>query len=535
MYRKIGRISEREFKDILDNNRIKNCPLTYDDAKRALQIYGPDERVLQGKTRKKKSKHVISFDAIPIPSDIANDHGDVTLCADIFYVNKEKYFHTISRNIKFRTIAPIKTRKKDVLLRETKAIKKLYEARGFKICDLHVDNELACIREDIRPTNLNVANADDHVPEVERSIQTVKDRVRCLWHGLPYKKVPKLLSRSMVENAVKNLNDFPAKDGVSTTISPKTIVTGAPVPDYNDMKLEFGTYAHVYKDHKIKNDNKARTTPSIALNRTGNGQGGYYFMSLVTGKKLSRKQWDLVPMLDEAIATVEAMATKQNQPIMVDGPIFEWAPGRPIDDMPAEVVPDDLDNDDDDDEILIARVDPEPEAEEADTSDAADEDKVEDSGDDSDITSTSYEPSTDEDSNQDISYDPSTDGDDMKNNITEEIYDDTDNTIKVEDVEIDDVFEETHDDAIDMFEESENIHNDESRSENNDDHDTEQRSEHDSSEDDQNSDEPTGRYNLRGARDRSYSHRFEYTMDNPANTKKLRLSIVTGSHGQSHE
>ena len=157
LYRNIDR---REFKDILDNNRIKNCPLTYDDAKRALKIYGPDERV----TRKKKSKHVVLFAAIPIPSDIANDHGDVTLCADIFYVNKEKYFHTISRKIKFCTIAPIKMRQKDILLKETNAIKNLYETRGFKVCDLHVDNELACLREDISPTNLNVANTDDHVP-----------------------------------------------------------------------------------------------------------------------------------------------------------------------------------------------------------------------------------------------------------------------------------------------------------------------------------------------------------------------------------
>ena len=82
-------------------------------------------------------------------------------------------------------------------------------------------------------------------------------------------------------------------------------------------------------------------------------------MSLVTGEKLSRKQLDLVSMPDEAIATVEAMATKQNQPIMEDGLIFEWALGRPIDDMPAEVACDDPDNDDDD--ILVAPAEPESE------------------------------------------------------------------------------------------------------------------------------------------------------------------------------
>eukprot|EP00979_Chaetoceros_neogracilis_P019304 scaffold12144_cov544-Chaetoceros_neogracile.AAC.1 len=133
LQRLIGRHSDREFEDILDNNRITNCPLTSKDAKRALAIYGTDEKILEGKTRKKKkSKHVVSFEAIPIPSAIANDHEDVTLCADIFYVNKEKYFHTISRKIKFRTVAPIKSRHQTVLLKETNAIKNLYETRGFK-------------------------------------------------------------------------------------------------------------------------------------------------------------------------------------------------------------------------------------------------------------------------------------------------------------------------------------------------------------------------------------------------------------------
>jgi hypothetical protein len=53
LYRKIGRPSEKEFKDILQNNLIRNCPVTPDDAKQALHIYGSDVATLQGKTVKK--------------------------------------------------------------------------------------------------------------------------------------------------------------------------------------------------------------------------------------------------------------------------------------------------------------------------------------------------------------------------------------------------------------------------------------------------------------------------------------------------
>ena len=63
-----------------------------DDAIRTLKIYGPD--TLKGKTTKKKSVHVISRKADTILDEILKNHGDITLCADIFYVNGEKFFHT---------------------------------------------------------------------------------------------------------------------------------------------------------------------------------------------------------------------------------------------------------------------------------------------------------------------------------------------------------------------------------------------------------------------------------------------------------
>jgi hypothetical protein len=39
----------------------------------------------------------------------------------------------------------------------------------------------------------------------------------------------------------------PAKNGVLATLSPLTIMTGGPNPDYNDMKIEFGVYAQVFE------------------------------------------------------------------------------------------------------------------------------------------------------------------------------------------------------------------------------------------------------------------------------------------------
>ena len=76
-----------------------------------------------------------------------------------------------------------------------------------------------------------VADADDHVAEVERSMRTIKERTRCLIQGLPFKRVPKKLMHEAVASANKSLNQFPARDGMSTDMSPLAIMTGAPSPN----------------------------------------------------------------------------------------------------------------------------------------------------------------------------------------------------------------------------------------------------------------------------------------------------------------
>jgi hypothetical protein len=85
LYRKIGRPDETEFDSILRRNLIRNCPVTPNDAKRALIIYGPDVAVLKGKTtRSTPAPHVPTFEAVPIPPPVLEHHSQVTLCMDFF-------------------------------------------------------------------------------------------------------------------------------------------------------------------------------------------------------------------------------------------------------------------------------------------------------------------------------------------------------------------------------------------------------------------------------------------------------------------
>jgi hypothetical protein len=257
--------------------------------------------------------------------------SNVSTSASAHTANGSPFFHTISEFIKFRTVASINNRSAKTLLMETRAIVNMYKSRGFNVTRLEADQEFQCITNDVLPTILNVADADDHVHEVERSIRTIKERTRCTVQGLPFRRMPKIMVRAAVEGAHKALHQFPAKNGISKVLSPLTIMTGQPKPDFNDFKIEFGAYALVFEDNDPTNTMRTRATRAIALTPTGNTQGGHYFMSLTTGKRLSRQQWDELPMPDGVIAAVEAMAVEQKQPPLNNGgPVFEWSPGITI-------------------------------------------------------------------------------------------------------------------------------------------------------------------------------------------------------------
>jgi hypothetical protein len=103
LYKKIGQPSKQEFVEILQSNLIPNCPVTPDDARRALKIYGPDVATLKGKMVKKQNSGIPNHQAFQIPAPIIAQYNNVCLFINIFWVNSSPYFHTISEWIKFCT------------------------------------------------------------------------------------------------------------------------------------------------------------------------------------------------------------------------------------------------------------------------------------------------------------------------------------------------------------------------------------------------------------------------------------------------
>ena len=120
---------------------------------------------------------------------------------------------------------------------------------------------------------------------------------------------------------VKDKNILIPEDGISKEQSPRVLITGIANPSYNDIqKLNFGDYVQVFNPHNITNTNEPRTTGAIALYPSDNAQGGWYFMSLDTGKRIHRYQWKVLPATKEILSRVDTIA----QNLVANHFKFQW-------------------------------------------------------------------------------------------------------------------------------------------------------------------------------------------------------------------
>ena len=117
--------------------------------------------------------------------------------------------------------------KKHSLTQSMQEVLRVCEKRGFKVRHIYADLQFECIEDEIDGVEVDIVDADDHVEVVERAIRTIKENIRSLMHETPYRRIPRLMVKRLVEVATRNLNSFPADGGISDECSPLSIVTGA--------------------------------------------------------------------------------------------------------------------------------------------------------------------------------------------------------------------------------------------------------------------------------------------------------------------
>ena len=86
LYHTMGCPMVQNFKHLLRQNIIQNCPVTAEDVDNAEKIFGPDIRAMKGKTTRKKPTPV-KKDEVAIPKELLDKNSKLTLCMDVMFIN----------------------------------------------------------------------------------------------------------------------------------------------------------------------------------------------------------------------------------------------------------------------------------------------------------------------------------------------------------------------------------------------------------------------------------------------------------------
>ncbi|MGC8547339.1 MAG: hypothetical protein ACP5MU_06790 [Thermoplasmata archaeon] len=140
LYHIVGCPTIENFKTILRQNIIQNCPVTLADVDLAEKIFGPDIGTLKGKTTRKAPPRV-KEDLVEVPPELKEKHKKLSFCMDILYVNGMPMLTGIDRSIRFRSLVPLDNRTADELFEGLDKILRHYNNAGHNIETILCDQE----------------------------------------------------------------------------------------------------------------------------------------------------------------------------------------------------------------------------------------------------------------------------------------------------------------------------------------------------------------------------------------------------------
>ena len=136
----IGAPTERDYQGLVRQNLLQDCPITPSDIANAHTIFGPDLANIRGKTVRRRPEHV-STDLVEIPQQILSNQHNVTLSADVMFVNQVPFLVSSSRNINLTTIEFVPRCSASKLGFLLQRIMTVYARAGFTVQTILMDNE----------------------------------------------------------------------------------------------------------------------------------------------------------------------------------------------------------------------------------------------------------------------------------------------------------------------------------------------------------------------------------------------------------
>ena len=287
--------SNIEFMKLIRDNAIVGTKVCVKDVLAANDLFGDDIAELRGKSRRQTPLRV------EFHQGIKSVFPTQTLCIDLAYISRNECFLiSVSKPlglVMVNWMGPEKLSKSALKCQE--AIEnqvKDYAARNFIVNVIRFDGErnLGATAEHFVQLGITVqiTSPGQHVAEVERKIQTVKNTMRTILAHLELDygyKLPSRFYSNLVRYAAAKVNLVTTKGGVEG-ISPFEGFTGSKIT-MTRLRTEFGAFYEVYIPNSIAvNSMSPRTQAGIALDHPYNQQGVNFYL-FTSNRILSRTQF----------------------------------------------------------------------------------------------------------------------------------------------------------------------------------------------------------------------------------------------------
>ena len=299
-------------------NQIQNCPVTDTDCDVAIQIYGKDIASLKGKSTRSRPTPA-EHDVVSIPKRLLYLHKNVHLFMDIMYVNGLPFLMTISKHLYYRTATYLTDGKANTLYKAMDGIFNKYNNAGYKIKHISADNQfqasLEAIQDGLKVT-LHFSAAQEHVPEAERNIRTVKETIRSVIASIPYAYLLNIMTKMLVIEATNRLNFFVNVNGIEH-YSPRQLLKEPKVDYGKHCQIPIFSYVQAPHEATVYNSQQPRTLDCLYMRPLYTMHGGHQLYHIPTGKLITRHgKLHVIPTPSHVIEKINELGKKQNGSIL---------------------------------------------------------------------------------------------------------------------------------------------------------------------------------------------------------------------------
>ena len=136
------------------------------------------------------------------------------------FINKLPFLIMVSRGLCFGTVEFLTNHQIPTVTTAFRQMVQTYCQWGFCVTTTLANPEFELLQAVFGDISFNLCSQDEHVPEIEQYIWTVKDHTRSGYNSLPFERLPHVMLICLIGKAVFWLNAVPPSDVTSETLSP---------------------------------------------------------------------------------------------------------------------------------------------------------------------------------------------------------------------------------------------------------------------------------------------------------------------------